>query len=344
MPKILYIYKVGVPGFEGWMGIREFDADYRLSAMLPPNAPALVSMATSDIRRAFQADGSPEVSFSCILRPGASTLSEQGLNTILLSLGIRSSVIPKTKLTVWDIPSRKLLPIVKSLLDAGVSPSPKNDTVGRKPRKKKKEEKAGHPAADALDWEEAIRVIRELKEDGRYRDGLLMASGCNLGLRISDLLCIRWKDLLSDGDVVVIEQKTGKKRTLRVNPWLKEYALEAYQNLQITDENEYVFRSPKAEDGDHITRQRADQILKEIKVKYDIRSAKVFSTHSLRKTFGRRAWMNECKKGRGDQALVLLCDVFGHSSVAITKRYLGIRQEEILTVYSSLDESKDEIQ
>jgi hypothetical protein len=52
---------------------------------------------------------------------------------------------------------------------------------------------------------------------------------------------------------------------------------------------------------------------------------------------GRRVWLQECDKGRGDQALLLLADVFGHANIATTKRYLGIRQEEILSVYDSLD-------
>ena len=87
-----------------------------------------------------------------------------------------------------------------------------------------------------------------------------------------------------------------------------------------------------------MTRQAVDKMLKLVKMKYRIRSAKVFSSHSLRKTFGRRVWLQECDKGRGDQALLLLCDVFGHANVATTKRYLGIRQEEILSVYDSLDD------
>ena len=35
-------------------------------------------------------------------------------------------------------------------------------------------------------------------------------------------------------------------------------------------------------------------------------------------------------------ALVTLMELFNHSSVAITKRYLGLRQEEILETYDSL--------
>ena len=35
-------------------------------------------------------------------------------------------------------------------------------------------------------------------------------------------------------------------------------------------------------------------------------------------------------------ALVKLMELFNHSSVAITKRYLGLRQEEILETYDCL--------
>ena len=84
---------------------------------------------------------------------------------------------------------------------------------------------------------------------------------------------------------------------------------------------------------------RVHQILKDIKTTYSIKSAKVFSSHSLRKTFGRRVWLNECKQGRGEQALELLKELFGHSNVLITKRYLGIREDEILALYDKLIET-----
>ena len=36
------------------------------------------------------------------------------------------------------------------------------------------------------------------------------------------------------------------------------------------------------------------------------------------------------------ESLILLMDIFGHSSPSITKRYLGIRDQEIFNVYDSL--------
>ena len=59
-----------------------------------------------------------------------------------------------------------------------------------------------------------------------------------------------------------------------------------------------------------------------------------FSCHSLRKTFGRQVYNQNSENA--ELALVKLMELFNHSSVAITKRYLGLRQEEILQAYDSL--------
>ena len=193
-----------------------------------------------------------------------------------------------------------------------------------------------HPAADALDWEEAMSVIERLNNDFRFRDAMLMSIGCNLGLRISDILQLRWADILQDDTLVIKEKKTGKKRSLRINAALRKEAILAYDNLEISNNTNYIFVAWN-NDGDRpFTRCRVHQILKDIQHRYGIRSAKVFSSHSLRKTFGRRVWLSESEKGRGETALVLLSEAFGHSSIAITKRYLGIRQQEILSLYDSI--------
>lgn len=200
----------------------------------------------------------------------------------------------------------------------------------------KKKTKASHQAADALDWDEAMRLIERLTDDGRYRDSMLIASGCFLGLRISDLLQLKWSDILSEEDITVTEKKTGKKRRMRINPSLRKQAQFCFDELDFATRDGFIFSGYLDAGNKPMTRQRAYQILSECKWTYGIKSAKVFSTHTLRKTFGRRVWLRECDNGRGDQALVLLQHVFGHSSIEITKRYLGIRQEEILSVYDNL--------
>lgn len=193
-----------------------------------------------------------------------------------------------------------------------------------------------HPAADAMDWEEAMGVIQKLLKDERYRDAMLMSTGCFLGLRISDILRLHWNDILQEDVINITEKKTKKKRALKINRKYREIASICHEGLFVEDDSEFVFKSWQFDGKRPICRGYAHEILKKIQKEYNITSAKVFSAHSLRKTFGRRIWLNECERGRGENALVLLCDVFGHSNVAITKRYLGIRQSEILSVYDIL--------
>lgn len=59
-----------------------------------------------------------------------------------------------------------------------------------------------------------------------------------------------------------------------------------------------------------------------------------FSCHSLRKTFGRQVY--NMNSENSELALVKLMELFNHSNVAITKRYLGLRQEELLNTYDCL--------
>lgn len=199
--------------------------------------------------------------------------------------------------------------------------------------------KVSHPAADAMDWSEAMSLISRLTEDGRLRDSMLISVGCMLGLRVSDFLKLKWCDLL-DSDVLVLqEQKTGKTRKMKVNQQLRKQAALCYEEMYIEDRREYIFNSYQRNGEKPISRVRVHQILKDIQSNYKITTAKVFSCHTLRKTFGRRIWLNECRRGRGDQALELLKELFGHEHVLVTKRYLGIRQEELLALYDKLTES-----
>ena len=89
-------------------------------------------------------------------------------------------------------------------------------------------ERGGHPAADAMDWDEALRVIAHLKADGDWRGAMLIACGCYLGLRISDMLRLRWQDVTQEKDIRMREQKTGKLRMMRVNAALARTASECY--------------------------------------------------------------------------------------------------------------------
>ena len=184
--------------------------------------------------------------------------------------------------------------------------------------------------ADFLVWSDAMNLIRKLAKDGNYKMSLLIALGCFTGLRISDILALRWSQILYTEEFTIIEKKTGKQRTLRLNPQLQKHIQECYGQIKPIGIKAPILVSQK---GTIFTVQAINRILKEIKKKYRLK-IKNFSCHSLRKTFGRQVYTMNGENS--ELALVKLMELFNHSSVSITKRYLGLRQEEILQTYDCL--------
>ena len=184
--------------------------------------------------------------------------------------------------------------------------------------------------ADYLVWSDAMNLIRKLAKDGNYKISLLIALGCFTGLRISDILALRWKQILNTSEFTVIEKKTNKVRTIRINAQLGQHFKECYEQIKPIGINSPILVSQK---GTVFTIQRINVILKEVKRKYKLK-IKNFSCHSLRKTFGRQVY--NMNSDNSELALVKLMELFNHSSVTITKRYLGLRQEELLNTYDCL--------
>ena len=184
--------------------------------------------------------------------------------------------------------------------------------------------------ADYLVWSDAMNLIRKLAKDGNYKISLLIALGCFTGLRISDILALRWKQILNTSEFTVIEKKTNKVRTIRINAQLGQHINECYEQIKPIGINSPILVSQK---GTVFTIQRINVILKEVKKRYKLRLGN-FSCHSLRKTFGRQVY--NMNSDNSELALVKLMELFNHSSVTITKRYLGLRQEELLNTYDCL--------
>ena len=172
--------------------------------------------------------------------------------------------------------------------------------------------------ADYLIWSDAMNLIRKLSRDGNYKMSLLMAMGCFTGLRISDILALRWRQILNKDEFCLTEIKTGK------------HIRDCYEHISPIGINAPILISQK---GTAFTIQRINIILKEIREKYRLK-IKNFSCHSLRKTFGRQVY--NMNSDNAELALIKLMELFNHSSVSITKRYLGLRREEILQTYDCL--------
>jgi len=190
--------------------------------------------------------------------------------------------------------------------------------------------KYSNTTADFLNWNDAMNLIRSLTKNEEYKISLLVAIGCFWGLRISDILLLRWNQILNVDEFTIIEKKTGKSRAIRINPQLKKHITDCYKQINPISTNSSILISQK---GTVYSTQRINVVLKEIKQKYKL-SVKNFSCHSLRKTFGRQVYNNNAESA--ELALVKLMELFNHSSISITKRYLGLKQEELLQTYDSL--------
>jgi integrase len=190
--------------------------------------------------------------------------------------------------------------------------------------------KYSRTTADYLSWDQNLNLIRKLFNDGDYRISLLVAIGSFWGLRISDILKLKWEDILDKNEIVMVEKKTHKSREIKINPQLKQHIKECYSQLDLKSTDQPVFLSQK----NYIySVQRVNVIFKSLKTKYNLTISN-YSTHSMRKTFGREVFT---KSGTNAEiALVKLSQLFNHSSVMVTRRYLGISREELLQTYDTL--------
>lgn len=182
-----------------------------------------------------------------------------------------------------------------------------------------------------MEWNDFISLITRLEKDEEYKFCLLIAIGVFTGLRISDLLTLKYTDLLNNDTFSIKEMKTKKQRSIKVNKDLKEIVNRIVSKSNITNLNQLIFINRY--ETKSIDKSYVNVKLKEIVKKYRIKIDGNVSTHTFRKTLGRRVME---VNNYSNESLVLLMELFGHSSMSITKRYLGIREQEIHNVYDSL--------
>jgi site-specific recombinase XerD len=172
-----------------------------------------------------------------------------------------------------------------------------------------------------------------LRGQSRYRDLLLFVVGINTALRISDLLELQINQFISeDGEIRnrfwIREQKRGKRHEITINQSIQE-ALTEYLEAHPFDLKElqsYLFFNPRTKQ--HIKRGQAWKFITTICQEVGLRGN--YGTHRLRKTWGYHARMQG-----GDLALIMY--KLNHNSIAYTKRYLGITDDELQAIAQRLN-------
>lgn len=188
-----------------------------------------------------------------------------------------------------------------------------------------------------LTWDDLRELITNLREEERlqYKNeqfAFMLQVGCRTGMRISETLGLKWTDILSGGNYLLDQRKTGKMRRVTITEPLLDHAKQYYLFLGSPGREKHIF--VKRYTNKPFTREYVNRHLKVIFAKYDLmyKGDKVAS-HLMRKTWGR----NTYDHFKGEKGVIhLIMDAFGHSSEAITLRYLGIRQEEVEDLYNVL--------
>ena len=180
--------------------------------------------------------------------------------------------------------------------------------------------------SDFLDWDRFQLLIHQLERDSEHKFLLLISIGCYTGLRISDVLGLRWKDLVNKENILLIEKKTKKERSIQINERLQELIRDNYK-AQPLDELVFINRYCTGA----ISVQYVNRKLKQLFDHYAIEGN--YSSHFMRKTLGRRVWN---QNNHSEKSLFMLSQLFNHSSVQTTKIYLGIQEQEIQNIYLNL--------
>lgn len=146
------------------------------------------------------------------------------------------------------------------------------------------------------------------------RNYVLILTGTYTGLRISDILRLKVKDVKDKKYIDIKEQKTGKRNLIEINPLLRKTYKEYTESMDL---EEYLFR--KSNINKPISRTMAWKIMKSIGDRFGVEN---LGTHTLRKTFGFHYY-----KQTGD--IATLMQMFNHSKESITLKYIGITQDKM---------------
>jgi len=197
----------------------------------------------------------------------------------------------------------------------------------------------------------SIADINRIKKslEGNTRDLALFTIGINVALRGSDLLALKVGHVrhLKEGDTVAVKEgKTGKVRNLSFNASAVTAAQSLIGSMTNPQDEDLLFQSRKQATRKAVTKttakgtttmepsagqltiQQLNRLVKDwCSTCRKSQPKDNFGSHSLRKT-----WAYHQRVTFGEE-LPKLTEILGHSSQAVTLRYICIQPEEIHNVY-----------
>ncbi len=153
-----------------------------------------------------------------------------------------------------------------------------------------------------------------LKEKGE-KYYIMYMIGIYSGLRISDILKLKVRDVRGKSRISIREKKTGKEKMFPINREL-EKALSSY--CEGKKEYDYLVPSPHIANK-AVSREYAYQVIHDAGEQFGLDN---LGTHTMRKTFGYHFYLQT-------KDIVLLMKIFNHHDESKTLRYIGIEQTTI---------------
>jgi len=155
------------------------------------------------------------------------------------------------------------------------------------------------------------------------RDALLFLFGIYSGLRVSDIIKLRVRDVRGKDRVVVKETKTGKDKVLKINHVLRKEIAVYVKDMK---DYEVLFKSKRGINKP-ISRQQAYNIINSAGKHFGMER---IGTHTMRKTFGYHIYQQT-------KDITLVQQLLNHSSPEITMAYIGLTQKTMEDAVDSLD-------
>lgn len=179
-----------------------------------------------------------------------------------------------------------------------------------------------------LTYEEVDRLLdMPLKTDYDYRTKAMLELLYATGMRVSELLSLRFSNIDLENTIVRVEGKGSKERIIPFNDTSKKY-LELYLNfyrpklIKPGKNYEELFLNNR---GTPITRQGLFKLLKQLCKELGIK--KNVSPHILRHSFATHLL-------NAGADLRVIQEFLGHSSISTTQIYTHVSKEHIKTEYT----------
>ena len=183
------------------------------------------------------------------------------------------------------------------------------------------------PTCLSLEEVELLLDAPDMSKPGGVRDKAMLELMYASGLRVSELISLKRKNLNLKKGIVTIFGKGAKERKVPVGEFAMEYVVKYINEVRGKNKNsgsEYLFLN---KNGEPISRQYFFMQIRKYASQVGI--DKVISPHTLRHCFATHML-------EGGAQLRAVQEMLGHTNIATTQIYTHISTKRILSVYDLL--------